>query len=94
MKPKTDRMGSWSYDERFKTELGGRERLCVELTCPHEECGRSFIVALNDHKQCQDGGVLTRPCPYCFRASYVPTAAARRFIERFGDKDDLKGRFE
>jgi hypothetical protein len=38
--------------------------------------------------------VLTRPCPYCFRASYVPTAAARRFIERFGDKDDLKGRFE
>jgi hypothetical protein len=36
--------------------------------------------------------VLTRPCPYCFRASYVPTAAARRFIERFGDKDDLKAK--
>ncbi len=64
--------GIWRPSEPFITDLAGKERECVELRCPYPECRGSFIVHAKFWSR--DTGQLTRPCPYCFRSSYVPHA--------------------
>lgn len=67
--------GIWRPSEPFKTELQGKTKLCIELRCPYLGCRGSFIVhkARWEH----DTHQLTRPCPYCFRTSYLPDADTR-----------------
>jgi hypothetical protein len=66
-------LGIWRPSEPFVTDLAGRERECVELKCPYSGCRASFIVHAKHWSR--DTGQLTRPCPYCFRTSYLPNAS-------------------
>lgn len=67
--------GIWRPSEPFKAELQGKDKTCVELRCPYQECRGSFIVQLP--RWAHETGQLTRPCPYCFRSSYLPDADVR-----------------
>jgi hypothetical protein len=56
------------------------------VTCPHEDCGNSFLVKAkpwrNTRKTYTDRlnreyTVTGRPCPYCSRASHMPSRGKR-----------------
>jgi hypothetical protein len=70
------RMPVWQVVEEFRQELRGKERSCLELRC--EYCSRDVIVEKTPwYKRTDQNNGLTRPCPYCFRASYMPDAEAQ-----------------
>lgn len=47
----------------------------VWLQCPRRQCGGEFVVNREDFKAGRGDAAdfRTRPCPYCFRASTIPT---------------------
>jgi hypothetical protein len=69
------RMPVWEVVEEFRSEIRGRERSCLELRCAY--CLKDMIVEkVGWYKRDEPNNGLTRPCPYCFRASYMPDAEA------------------
>lgn len=69
------RVPVWKIVETFKSEIRGRERSCLELRCAY--CLNDMIVEERRwYKRDERNSGLTRPCPYCFRASYMPDAVA------------------
>lgn len=76
-------MGVWVANEEFKTELMGRERLCLELRCPYEGCRKPFIVDKKTWYNSKVSSVLTRPCPYCFRTAWLDDYQARVVAEGY-----------
>jgi hypothetical protein len=72
-----NRMPVWEIvGDQFNAEIRGRERVCYELRC--EYCSADMIVEKTRWLTREEGANngLTRPCPYCFRASYMPDAVA------------------
>jgi hypothetical protein len=74
-------MLEWQPSDPFRTDLLNKDVVCIELRCPYPECRMPFIVYEKGWRK--ETNQLTRPCPYCFRAAYVDTEAARAFAERF-----------
>lgn len=69
-------MPVWDVLEEYRQEIRGKDRACLELECPY--CNRHTIVEKRLWFKRDEGhnNGLTRPCPYCFRASYMPDAEA------------------
>lgn len=69
------RMPIWEIIDTFKAEIRGRERSCLELRCAY--CSADTVVEERRwYKRDETNNGLTRPCPYCFKASYMPDAEA------------------
>jgi hypothetical protein len=69
------RMPIWEIIADFNSEIRGRERSCLELRCAY--CSNDMIVEERRwYKRDEKNNGLTRPCPYCFRSSYMPDAEA------------------
>lgn len=56
--------------DTFKGDIRGKERLCLEIKCPR--CEACFIIEDALWSKLPLAYNLTRPCPYCWRASYLP----------------------
>jgi hypothetical protein len=84
------RMPIWEIVETFNSEIRGRERSCLELRCAY--CQGDMIVEKRRWFTREEGknNGLTRPCPYCFRASYMPDAKA--YAHKQGWDLTLEGR--
>lgn len=63
--------------EEFKSDIRGKERLCIEVKCLR--CDGHFILEAKNWLNLPLAYNLTRPCPYCFKASYLP---GRQHVDR------------
>lgn len=46
------------------------------VTCPRDDCGFKFLVKTKDWRRVRKvrgAKIVSRPCPYCFKACYFPT---------------------
>lgn len=60
-------MGKRTNDGVFITQETKRG---LGVTCPRPDCGGKFIV--QGDKWMQDKEFKSRPCPYCWRISFLP----------------------
>lgn len=66
----------------FKVKRSQDFRAWALVTCPREDCDETFLVKLSSWykpRKTHQGTLITgRPCPYCFRASHLPSRRAVR----------------